>query len=145
MKRIAEASAVMSEAVKLCEPQVIPLYPITPQIDIVESLSEHVNNGDLKAKIVRTESEHSMVSTLIGSLATGSRSFSATSSQGLALAHEVLHIISVSTQWQLPSYGCLGYRLNWQFYGLGNYLTFWQYWQYSPSQNGLVEIFGQVS
>ena len=94
MKRIAEASAVMAEAVKLCEPQVIPLYPITPQIDIVESLSEHVNNGDLKAKIVRTESEHSMVSTLIGSLAAGSRSFSATSSQGLALAHEVLHIIS---------------------------------------------------
>lgn len=94
MKRIAEASPVMAEAVKLCEPEVIPLYPITPQIHIVEALTEHVNNGYLNAKIVRTESEHSMASVLIGSLLAGSRSFTATSSQGLALCHEVLHIIS---------------------------------------------------
>jgi len=94
MKRIAEASAVMAEAVKLCEPQVIPLYPITPQTHIMEELANHVNNGELKAKIIRTESEHSMMSTLIGSLLAGSRSFTATSSQGLALAHEVLPIIS---------------------------------------------------
>lgn len=93
-KRIAEASAVMAEAVKLCEPQVIPLYPITPQIHIVEELANHVNDGGLKAKIVRTESEHSMASVLIGSILAGSRSFTATSSQGLALAHEVLPIIS---------------------------------------------------
>jgi len=94
MKRIAEAGHVMAEAVKLCEPEVIPVYPITPQVHIVEALTEAVNNGELKAKIIRTESEHSMASALIGSLLTGSRSFSASSSQGLALAHEVLHIIS---------------------------------------------------
>jgi pyruvate ferredoxin oxidoreductase alpha subunit len=94
MKRIAEASSVMAEAVKLCEPQVIPLYPITPQVHIVEELTEHVNNGELNAKIIRTESEHSMASALIGSLLAGSRSFTASCSQGLALAHEVLHIIS---------------------------------------------------
>jgi pyruvate ferredoxin oxidoreductase alpha subunit len=94
MKRIAEASAVMAEAVKLCEPQVIPLYPITPQVHIVEELADYVSNGELNAKIIRTESEHSMASVLIGSLLAGSRSFTASSSQGLALAHEVLHIVS---------------------------------------------------
>lgn len=94
MKRIAETSHVMAEAVKLCEPEVIPLYPITPQVHIVEALTNYVNNGELKAKIVRTESEHSMASVLIGSTLAGSRSFTATSSQGLALANEVLHIIS---------------------------------------------------
>lgn len=94
MKRIANTSYVMSEAVKLCEPQVIPVYPITPQTEVIEALCEHVNNGELNAKIIRTESEHSMLSCLIGSLLAGSRSFVATSSQGMKLGHEVMHIIS---------------------------------------------------
>jgi len=94
MKRIGEASAAVAEAVKLCKPQVISIYPITPQTHIVERLSELVNNGELKAEVIRAESEHSMVSAIIGASLTGSRVFSATSSQGLALAHEVMHIVS---------------------------------------------------
>lgn len=94
LKRIGEASAAMAEAVKLVGVQVIGLYPITPQTHIVERLTELVNDGELKAEVVRAESEHSMASVLIGASLTGARCFSATSSQGLALANEILHIIS---------------------------------------------------
>lgn len=94
MKRIGEASAAVAEAVKLCRVGVIGLFPITPQTHIVERLTEIVNNGELKAEVIRADSEHSMISTLIGSYLVGVRSFAATSSQGLALANEVLHIIA---------------------------------------------------
>lgn len=94
MKRIAEVSRVMAEAVKLCEPKVIAMYPITPQTHIVEALAEHVNNGELDTEIIRTESEHSAISALLGASATGVRTFTATASQGLALMHEVLPVVS---------------------------------------------------
>lgn len=93
-KQIGEGSHVMSQAVMRCKPSVIPLFPITPQTHIVESLTEYVNDGKLDSKVIRADSEHSMVSALVGASATGARIFSATSSQGLALANEVLHIAS---------------------------------------------------
>ena len=44
MKKIQEASRAVAEAVKLCRPEVIPLYPITPQTHNVEALTEYINN-----------------------------------------------------------------------------------------------------
>jgi len=92
--RIAEASAAVAEAVKLVSPKVISIYPITPQTHIVEKLAGLVNNGELKAEVILAESEHSMVSALIGASLAGVRCFSSTASQGLAYANEVLHLIS---------------------------------------------------
>lgn len=77
-------------AVKLCKPDVIAAYPITPQTSIVEKLAEFVEKGELKAKYVRVESEHSAMATVIGAAATGARTFTATSSQGLLYMHEGL-------------------------------------------------------
>ncbi|HDD60173.1 MAG TPA: pyruvate ferredoxin oxidoreductase [Euryarchaeota archaeon] len=69
-------------------------YPITPQTFIVEHLSEFVHDGLLDADYVRVESEHSAMSAVVAAEATGVRSFTATSSQGLALMHEVLFLPS---------------------------------------------------
>ncbi len=47
-------------------------------------------DGDLKAEYIRVESEHSAISAAVGASGAGVRVFSATSSQGLALMHEIL-------------------------------------------------------
>ena len=94
MKKIVQCSRAIAEAVKLCRPGVIPVYPITPQTLIPEALSEFVNNGELKSEMIYVESEHSALSACIGASAAGVRTFTASASQGLALMHEVLFIAS---------------------------------------------------
>jgi pyruvate/2-oxoacid:ferredoxin oxidoreductase alpha subunit len=71
--------------------QVICAYPITPQTSIVEELAEMVSSGQLNSRFIKVESEHSSMAGCIGAASTGARTFTATSSQGLALMHEVLH------------------------------------------------------
>tara|TARA_Y100000310_G_scaffold339022_1_gene430394 strand:- start:22197 stop:23246 length:1050 start_codon:yes stop_codon:yes gene_type:complete len=61
---------------------------------IVERLAEFINNGELDCEMIHVESEHSALSAAIGSEATGVRTFTATASQGLALMHEILFVVS---------------------------------------------------
>jgi pyruvate/2-oxoacid:ferredoxin oxidoreductase alpha subunit len=91
MKRVLEGSHAVAEAVRLAGVQVISAYPITPQTHIVEILSDYCATGKMKARFLRVESEHSCLAALIGAQSTGVRTFTATSSQGLALMHELLH------------------------------------------------------
>ena len=94
-KRVGmEVSIAAAEAVKQANVDVISAYPITPQTHIVEHLSELVANGELDAEFVPVESEHSALSVCLGSSAAGARSFTCTSSQGLALMSEITYITS---------------------------------------------------
>ena len=72
----------------------VAAYPITPQTFIVEHISEFINNGELECAYMEVESEHSAMSACVSASATGVRTFTATSSQGLALMHEILPIAS---------------------------------------------------
>jgi len=72
----------------------VSAYPITPQTIIVERLSDLVATGETKASFVNVESEHSAMSACVGASLAGARAFTATSSQGLALMHEVLYLAS---------------------------------------------------
>lgn len=81
-------------AVKMADVDMIAAYPITPQTTIVEKLSEFVANGELDASYMNVESEHSAMSACVGASLTGARVFTATSSQGLALMHEILFMAS---------------------------------------------------
>ena len=76
---------------KLSRAEVISAYPITPQTTIVELLSEMVASGELDARYITVESEHSAMAAVIGASAAGCRTYTATSGQGLALMHEMLH------------------------------------------------------
>jgi pyruvate ferredoxin oxidoreductase alpha subunit len=87
-----EVSIAVSHAVKLANADVVAAYPITPQTHIVEHLAELVADGELDANYISVESEHSAISCCVGSSAAGARTFTATSSQGLALMHEILFI-----------------------------------------------------
>ncbi len=94
-KRIGmEGSFALAEAAKLARVEAVAAYPITPQTHIVERLADFVANGELDAEYVPVESEHSALSACLGTSATGARTFTATSSQGLELMHEVLFVAS---------------------------------------------------
>jgi pyruvate ferredoxin oxidoreductase alpha subunit len=93
-KRVGmEVSIAVAEAVGLADVDVVAAYPITPQTHIVEHLSELVADGHLDAEFIPVESEHSAMSTCIGSSAAGARTFTSSASQGLALMHEMLYIV----------------------------------------------------
>lgn len=75
----------------LCRPEVVPIYPITPQTPIAEKISELQLSGQFDVDIMTAESEHSAMSACITASLTGVRVFTATASQGLLLMHEMLH------------------------------------------------------
>ncbi len=81
-------------ATKQSDVDVVAAYPITPQTIMVELFSEYVANGEVHAEYVCVESEHSAMSACVGASLTGARVMTATSSQGLALMHEMLYIAS---------------------------------------------------
>ncbi|RKZ21448.1 pyruvate ferredoxin oxidoreductase [bacterium] len=91
MRKVLMGNHALSYGATLSRVQVIAAYPITPQTQVVELLSEIVADGKLKAKFIRVESEHSAMAACIGASAAGARAFTATSAQGLALMHEMLH------------------------------------------------------
>ena len=89
-KEVLLGNHATSHGVKLARTQVISAYPITPQTHVVEELSDMCGSGKLDAKFIKVESEHSAMACVIAASQAGVRTFTATSSQGLALMHELL-------------------------------------------------------
>jgi len=90
-RKVITGNYAVSYGAALSRAQVISAYPITPQTTIVELLADFCAEGILDAKFIKVESEHSAMASCIGASAAGARAFTATSAQGLALMHEVLH------------------------------------------------------
>ena len=86
----------VAQAVKLCRPEIIAAYPITPQTSVVEKLAEMIANNELAAEMIDVESEHSAMSVIKGASMVGQRVFTATSGQGLALMYEPYFSMSTS-------------------------------------------------
>ncbi|HOO55917.1 MAG TPA: pyruvate ferredoxin oxidoreductase [bacterium] len=91
MKEVLMGDFAVARAVQLARVEVISAYPITPQTLIVEELSEICGRGDLDAKFIKVESEHSALACCMGASMAGARTFTATASQGLLLMHEIMH------------------------------------------------------
>lgn len=91
MLTLATGNKAVAMAVRQASPDVIAAYPITPQTEIVELLASYVADGSLKGRYIPVESEHSAMAACIGASATGTRTFTATSSQGLAYMHEMVN------------------------------------------------------
>ncbi|MFZ7112582.1 MAG: pyruvate ferredoxin oxidoreductase [Desulfatiglandales bacterium] len=91
MKKFLSGNHAVAEAVRLCRTQFVAAYPITPQTPIYEKLSDWEAAGQLGGDMMRTESEHSAMAACLSASLAGVRTFTATSSQGLALMHEMLH------------------------------------------------------
>ena len=107
-KRIGmEIALAAAEAAALCKPDVVAAYPITPNTHIPEHLSDIVADGRIDAEFICVESEHSALSACAGASATGARTFTATSSQGLLFMAEVMPIVSAM---RLPVVMAIGNR-----------------------------------
>lgn len=112
-----EGSQAVARAIALCRPEVVCAYPITPQTHIVEGVGELVRNGQLEnCQYLNVESEMAAISVAIGSEATGVRSYTATSSQGLLYMMEAVYNASGL---ELPIVMTLGNR------AIGSPLNIW--------------------
>ena len=90
--RLLTGGEAVAHAMRQIDPDVVPVYPITPQTPIIQTFSKLVADGAVETAIVNVESEHSAMSAAIGSALAGARTITATSSQGLALMAEVVYI-----------------------------------------------------
>ena len=77
----------------------IPAFPITPQTEIIETLSAWIDRDEMVARLVMMESEHSMITAAGAAATTGVRVFSATSSQGLLYGMEMIYTVA---GWRVP-------------------------------------------
>ena len=89
--QVISGNYAQAYAAKLARVQVISAYPITPQTTIVEKLADFVASGELQAEYIKVESEHSAMQVCISAAGMGARTYTASSSQGLLLMHELLH------------------------------------------------------
>ena len=92
-ERLSGNEAVAT-AMKQINPDTVAAYPITPSTEVPQYFSNFVANGSVTTEFIPVESEHSAMAACIGASAAGGRVMTATSSQGLALMHEMLYIAS---------------------------------------------------
>jgi len=98
-RKLVTGNTAAAWGARLAEVDYIPAYPITPQTEIVETLSKWTRQGVMRARVVQVESEHSMLTAAGTASLTGARVFTATSSQGFLYSIEMLYNIS---GWRAP-------------------------------------------
>lgn len=99
MRRLLTGNGAAAWGVRLAGAEYIPAFPITPQTEIIETLSAWIDRGELAARMVTMESEHSMITAAGTAAAAGVRVFTATSSQGLLYGMEMLYTVA---GWRAP-------------------------------------------
>ena len=100
MKRVLlTGNGAAAWGARLARVDYVPAFPITPQTEIIESLAAWIDSEAMPGRLVTLESEHSMLTAAGAAAATGVRVFSATSSQGLLYAMEMLYTVA---GWRTP-------------------------------------------
>ncbi len=84
---------------RLAKVDYIPAFPITPQTEIIEDLAAWIDRGEMDARLVMLESEHSMITAAGSAASSGVRAFTATSSQGLLYGMEMIYTVA---GWRTP-------------------------------------------
>jgi pyruvate ferredoxin oxidoreductase alpha subunit len=98
-ERLLTGNAAAAWGARLADIDYIPAFPITPQTEIIELLAQWSAGGEIPARFVTMDSEHSMLTAAGAAAAAGARVFTATSSQGLLYGFEVLYTIA---GWRVP-------------------------------------------
>jgi len=88
--RVITGNACAAYAVRLCRPDVIALYPITPQSEVVEQLTRFKADGLLDAEMIEVEGENSAMNSVTAACVAGGRVFTATASYGLAFMYDAM-------------------------------------------------------
>jgi len=87
-KTVCDGNHAAAWGACLAQPDMVAVYPITPQSSLGEHLSEFIADGELKAALMDVEGEHTVLSVLQGACLAGGRTFTATCGQGLAFMFE---------------------------------------------------------
>ncbi len=90
--RLLTGGEAVAEAMRQIDPDVVPVYPITPQTPIIQGYAKFVADGRAHGELIDVESEHSAMSAAVGASLAGARTMTATSSQGLALMAEIVYL-----------------------------------------------------
>jgi pyruvate ferredoxin oxidoreductase alpha subunit len=98
-RALVTGNAAAAWGARLAEVDYVPAFPITPQTEIIETIARWVDGGEMDARFTMLESEHSMLTAAGAAAATGVRVFTATSSQGLLYAMEMLYTVA---GWRVP-------------------------------------------
>jgi pyruvate ferredoxin oxidoreductase alpha subunit len=98
-RQLLTGNAAAAWGARLARADYVPAFPITPQTEIIETLAAWCGSGEMDARLVTMESEHAMLAAAGGAATTGVRVFTATSSQGLLYAMEMLYTVA---GWRAP-------------------------------------------
>lgn len=93
-REVVTGHQAVANAMRQVSPDVVAVYPITPQSEIAQYFAQYVADGEVDSEIVTVESEHSAMSACVGSSVAGARTITTTASQGLALMVEIVYIAS---------------------------------------------------
>ncbi|NOR15760.1 MAG: phenylglyoxylate dehydrogenase [Candidatus Aminicenantes bacterium] len=85
---VCDGNEAAAWGVALARPDMVAVYPITPQSSLAEYISQFVADGIIDADLMDVEGEHSVLSVLQGACLAGARTYTASCGQGLAFMFE---------------------------------------------------------
>ena len=98
-RKLLTGNSAAAWGARLARADYIPAFPITPQTEIIEDLAAWIDRGEMDARLVTLESEHSMITAAGAAASSGVRAFTATSSQGLLYGMEMIYTVA---GWRTP-------------------------------------------
>lgn len=98
-RKLLTGNSAAAWGARLARVDYIPAFPITPQTEIIEDLAAWIDRGEMDARLVTLESEHSMITAAAAAASSGVRAFTATSSQGLLYGMEMIYTVA---GWRTP-------------------------------------------
>ncbi|MBA3018260.1 MAG: pyruvate synthase [Proteobacteria bacterium] len=98
-RKLITGNGAAAWGARLARAEYIPAFPITPQTEIIETLAQWIDEGQIDSRMTTLESEHSMITTAGAAATTGVRTFAATSSQGLLYGMEMIYTVA---GWRAP-------------------------------------------
>ena len=98
-RKLLTGNSAAAWGARLAQVDYVPAFPITPQTEIIEDLSLWIERGEMDARMVTLESEHSMITAAGSAASSGVRVFTATSSQGLLYGMEMVYTVA---GWRAP-------------------------------------------
>jgi pyruvate ferredoxin oxidoreductase alpha subunit len=94
MIQALSGNTAVAYAIKQVNPDVVAVYPITPQTVAMERFADYVADGEVDTELIMADSEHSAMSCCVGASVSGGRVMTSTASAGLALMWEILYVAS---------------------------------------------------
>lgn len=88
--KVITGNAAAAIAAKLARPDVVAAYPITPQTEIIEQISQFHANGEMDCELITVEGENSAMNAVMAASLAGGRVFTASSSWGLVFMYDAI-------------------------------------------------------